>query len=297
MKFCKGIAIFVLLCIHLLSFSNTADSIFVKGEKALANEDFEFAQKQFLDFLAENPSDQRARYNLALSYFHSNEPNECLENIEQIPHWKKQPQTLSLAAWCAFNAEMKDSARLWLSHIPDGEKTAEMLLLKAILLPKEKATETCELLSQALLLKPGMLEILFYRAKCKLAQNDTAAALKDLNVLLTHRNKAEALILRGEILESGGLLSEAIVDYENAFEIDNKSAWKYTVMELYSELADYENALAAAIFIEEKFPGEKENIAPIRKKLQYYSWVNAYWAYALAAMLLLLALFYLLFKK
>lgn len=297
MKCPKSILFLGLLFLSLFVFANSSDSVFLNGTEALSKGDYARAESFFTSFLEREPNNETARFNLALVYFNTASEQKCLEEIKQIPFWKKQARVLNLAAWCAYNVGMLDSAKLWLNSISDGEKNAEMLLLKAIMLPQEKAEEACTLLSQALLLDPGFLEALFYRAKCNLATADTAAAIKDLNVFLTHRKKAAAFALRASISVAHKDLPLAIKDYEAAFEIDSNLQWKYAIVELHSKDANYEEALLTAKEIQKLNPKLGE-IVPVVKKLTFLTWLNANWIYlALGLALVVILIYLLLFKK
>ncbi|MEX2590281.1 MAG: tetratricopeptide repeat protein [Chitinophagales bacterium] len=285
---------FVLLFSSLNTLASEAPStLFKKGENALKAGDFEIAAEYFAQFLEAKPDNQAALYNLALSHYNDSNPRLCLENIKQIKYWKKQKRLLSLAVWCAYNSEMKDSARLWLSTVPDGEKNADMLLLKGRLLLPEDPGQSKLILDQALLLDPGLLQTLYYRSKANLALNDTAAALKDLNILLTHRKAAEAYGLRAAIKKSRGDTKGAMEDYQSAFDSDQQVQWKYAQLNLMTEQGNYRQAREIAAIIEKDFPEEQAKIQPIENKLMYLDWINSYWLYGLLALILLLLLLFL----
>jgi thioredoxin-like negative regulator of GroEL len=296
-KWGKCIVLSFLFLQQLVCSAFVPDSTFAKGNIALKKGDYSLAKELFTSFLQQNPKHQTAKYNLALSYFHSGNSEKCLDLITEIPNWERQPENLGLASWCAFNQDLTDSASIWLDKIPDAEKNAEMLLLKAILQNNSNPEDQLTLLNQALILEPGMLEILYYRAKCHLVLKDTASAIQDLNVLLTHQEKAQAYGLRAEIAKSHKDFQLAIKEYNAAFKIDSNAQWKYKLIETYSQSGNYEAAFDNAQYIKIHFPAEIENVQPLFKKLKLYYWIDAYWIYFLAVLILFFTLLYLLIFK
>lgn len=297
MRWSKCIVISLLLLQQSICSAFAPDSTFEKGNIALEEGKYLVAKDYYSSFLEKTPSHQAAKYNLALCHFHLGENAFCLSLLSEIPNWKKQPENLSLASWCAYKQGNTDSAKSWLDKVSDEEKNAEMLLLKAILQGDVEAKFQLKLLDEALMLNPGMLEILYYRAKCHMLLQDTAAAIQDLNVLLTHRENAEAYGLRACIAKSHKDYSLAVKDYNNAFKTDSSIQWKYKLIEAFSQSGDYAKAYKTTQFIKNNFPSEEEKIQPIYNKLKLYHWLNTYWIYISVGFLLLLALLYLLFFK
>ena len=126
---------------------------------------------------------------------------------------------------------------------------------------------------------------------------DTASAIQDLNVFLTHRKNAEAFGLRAKIAKSHKDFSLASKDFNAAFEVDSSAQWKYELIELYSQSGNYEAAFENAQYIQVNYPAEAENIQPIYKKLKYYYWLDAYWIYTAFGVVLILILLYILFFR
>lgn len=297
MRWRNCITIFWLIFIQQICFAFVVDSTFLLGTDALEKEDYKEAKSLFSAFLQKSPTHQTARYNLALCYYHTKEYKLCIEELSKIPNWKNQPQNLSLASWCAYNQNLIDSSKTWLASISEKDKNAELILLEALLTPNENLEDRLVLLNKSLELNPGLLEALFFRAKSHLRAKDTMSAIQDLNVFLTHREKAEAYGLRAQIAKSHKDFSLAIKDFKAAFVSDSSVQWKYELIELYSQAGNYEAAFKNAQYIKASYPSEAENIQPIYKKLQHYFWLDAYWIYIAIGVVLILMLLYILFFR
>lgn len=273
------------------------DDLFKKGESAIEEKEYQQATNFFTDFLKSDTGNQSALYNLALSYYNLSNTSMCLENLQKIENWNQQEHILTLASWCAYSHEEKDTALHWLDYFPDGNKSAEMLMLKAMILKEKSPEESKVLLEQALLMAPGKLEILFYRSDVHLALKDTNEALKDLNVYLTHHQSAEAYAKRAEIKRLRNQINEAAKDYNEAYKIQHSVKWKYALLELFAEDGDFDEAIKIAEDIEAEFPVESEKVSAIQKRLTFLNWLNAFWLYGFLAVSLILILIYFLFFK